>query len=63
MLCVGAMVVFVVAKEALSRATEHPAVVGVKGVSPAEALLGIAVLLRILERIGEAALGHRARQS
>ena len=62
MLFVGVMVVFMVVKEALGRVTEHPAVVGVKGVSRAEVVFGIAVLLRVLERIGEAALGRRAGQ-
>ncbi|MGO9750915.1 MAG: hypothetical protein ACLP8S_23905 [Solirubrobacteraceae bacterium] len=63
MLFVGAMVVFIVLKDALRRITDQSVVVGARGVSRTEVALGIAVVLRLLERIGEAAVGRRARPS
>ena len=55
------MLALALVKEIVRRMGDNPVTVKVRGVSRDDTAVSIAVLLRMLERIGASALGSRAR--
>ena len=54
---VGALIALAAVKEIIHRLGEQPITVQARGISRADTTLGIAVLVRALERVGRAVLG------